>query len=130
MNKDNFIENFTIKLFKIDIILMLVNMILNSFSIDASIVANQYQYSCYVDDIICLPIFIACLIIIIIDYPIIFITKRKPSDKFINIQLCIGGVIWFIYLVSILLLKFFYDDFENILNEIVRFISPGVFWHS
>lgn len=129
MNKNIFIENFTIIIYKIDTILMLFNMTLNFWSIDASIVANKYRYSTYVDYLIILPILIVFLIIAIITYSANFITKRKASDNLTNIQFCIGGIIWCIYLVGILLLKFFYSDFEYILNEIIRFMSPGVFWH-
>ncbi|MCD8239538.1 MAG: hypothetical protein LUC92_09425 [Clostridiales bacterium] len=135
MDKNKKAEKLTSMLIKIiivlvivDILLMTADMIIILCNIDTSEVFTPkfYRYISYIFCILFLPIMAMSAVIAIITYTADFIMKREINGFYIYIQLCLALIIWCIYLIGVLALMLFYDDFGNIINGIIRYLTNKV----
>ncbi|MCD7855664.1 MAG: hypothetical protein LUG66_08650 [Clostridiales bacterium] len=129
MDKNKKAEKLAIMLINIDIALMIADMIIILCNIDTSEVRTTiyYRYRDYIFYILVLPMIAMSAVIVIITYTADFIMKREINGFYIYIQLCLALIIWCIYLIGVLALMLFYDDFGNIINGIIKHLNPSLF---
>ncbi len=129
MDKNKKAEMLAIMLINIDIALVIVDMIIILCNIDTSEVMTTiyYRYRDYIFYILVLPMIAMSAVIVIITYTVDFIMKREINGFYIYIQLCLALIIWCIYLIGVLALMLFYDDFGNVINGIIRYLKPSLF---
>ncbi|MCD8090382.1 MAG: hypothetical protein LUD81_07155, partial [Clostridiales bacterium] len=124
MTKEIFLKKFFKILTGIDLALFVIDMTVIPERINYPVVYGA-KYSERAVQLIFLPLLMFAAAIVIINYAVNFVLRKKqkvgrPWDYYAVI------VVWFVYLITILLLSLFYDGFGDVSYDILRYLFPGI----